>query len=90
MAFLLIPLQVDNLNALSSLGLTLPSPSYLIGSLIFGLIGYVAWRYGRRQSMPYPKWLGVALMFYPYAVSNTVAMYVIGVALTAAVWFTRV
>lgn len=80
---------MDNLNALSSLGLTLPSPAYLIGSLIFGLIGYVAWRYGRRQSLPTPKWLGVALMFYPYAVSNTVAMYVIGVALTAAVWFTR-
>jgi hypothetical protein len=28
-------------------------------------------------------WLGVALMFYPYAVSGTVALYAVGLALCA-------
>ncbi len=67
------------------MGLSLPTPAYLIGAILFGLIGLSAWRWGRVRENQHVKWLGVALMFYPYAVPNTALMYVIGAALCAAV-----
>lgn len=80
----------QELAALQSLGFTLPSPAYIAGALVFGLIGLVAWRLGRRQERPLTKWLGVALMFYPYLVSNTAWMFVVGAALCAGLWYDRV
>ena len=80
---------MDELNALSGLGLELPSPSYLIGAIVFGLIGFAAYRYGKRMSRDRVKWIGVALMLYPYAVSETVMLYVIGVALCVAMYVWR-
>jgi hypothetical protein len=71
----------DNLVALEALGFTLPSTSYIIGVVIFGIIGWVAWRYGKRRSLPATKWIGVALMLYPYAISATWLLYVVGAAL---------
>ena len=71
----------DNLAALEALGFTLPSTSYIIGAVLFGIIGWVAWRYGKRRSLPATKWIGVALMLYPYAISATWLLYVVGAAL---------
>ncbi len=71
----------DNLIALEALGITLPSISYIIGAVIFGIIGWVAWRYGKRRSLPVTKWIGVAMMLYPYAISATWLLYVVGAAL---------
>lgn len=70
-------------------GLTLPSPAYLFGAIVFGLVGFAAWRYGRAQERPRTLWLGVALMVYPYLVSGTAWLWGIGIALSAAVWLTR-
>ncbi|MEY8874887.1 MAG: hypothetical protein AB9M60_00145 [Leptothrix sp. (in: b-proteobacteria)] len=69
-----------------ALGLVLPSPAELIGSLLFGLIGWAAWRSGRRRQQPATWGLGLALMVYPYAVSGTAMLYAIGVALCVALW----
>jgi MFS family permease len=80
---------MDSLDALKSLGLELPSPAYLIGMVVFGLIGLAAWRYGRKKEKPRTKWMGIALCFYPYVVTNTWAMYAVGIALCAGVWFDR-
>jgi hypothetical protein len=80
---------MDNLNTLGSLGLALPSPAYLLGALIFGIIGFAAYRYGKKTSSSYPKWIGVGLMLYPYAVSQTWLLYVIGAGLCAALYFVR-
>jgi hypothetical protein len=79
---------MDELNTLSGLGLALPSPAYLIGAILFGLIGFAAYRYGKRMERTKLKWIGVALMVYPYAVSGTVMLYVVGAALCVAmvVW----
>ena len=61
----------------------------LIGWTLFGAIGFVAFVYGKRQSAIKTMLLGVTLMAYPYFVSNTLAMYVVGVALTAALFIFR-
>ncbi len=71
----------DNLLALEALGITLPSTAYLIGVVVFGIIGFVAYRYGKKMSLPATKWIGIALMLYPYVVSATWLMYVVGVGL---------
>jgi len=80
---------MDTTQALESLGLTLPTPVYIAGALLFGLLGYAAYRYGKKTERPRSKWLGVALMLYPYVVPQTWLMYVVGVALCAGVYFDR-
>ena len=78
---------MDALKDLQSSGLlTLPSPAYIAGAILFGLVGMVAWRHGRKTSRPTPKWLGVALMLYPYAVPQTWLMYLVGTALCGWLW----
>ena len=68
---------------LQSLGLELPSVAYIVGSIVFGIVGLVAWRHGRRAGLPKPKWLGLALMLFPYATPQTWLMYLVGVVLCA-------
>ena len=70
------------MEELSALGFTMPTPAYLVGMLVFGLIGIAAYRYGKKTSQPKQKWIGVALMLYPYAVSQTWLLWGIGVGLT--------
>jgi hypothetical protein len=71
----------ENLAALEALGFTLPSAAYLIGVVIFGIGGYIAYRYGKKRSRPATKWIGIALMLYPYAISATWLLYVVGAGL---------
>jgi hypothetical protein len=78
---------MDELNTLGSLGLTLPTPAYLSGALLFGIIGFAAYRYGKKTARPYSKWIGVGLMFYPYAISRTWMLYLVGIGLCAALYF---
>jgi hypothetical protein len=79
---------VDELESVGSLGFSLPSPAYLVGAILFGLIGFAAYRFGNKSARPAVKWAGVTLMLYPYAISETWLMYAVGVGLCAAmVWF---
>ena len=72
----------DTLQQLTALGLLdLPSPSYLFGLVVFGLIGMMAYSSGGKKSNSKIKWMGISLMFYPYAVSQTWALYSVGVLL---------
>lgn len=71
---------------LESLGFTMPSPAYLFGAIVFGLIGWAAFRLGRRLERPATRWLGLALMLYPYLVSRTWLLYAVGAALCAAIY----
>ena len=61
----------------------------LIGGLIFGTIGFVAFMYGKKERAAKPLVIGIALMVYPYFVPNTVLAYIVGIALTAALYFWR-
>ena len=74
-------------SSLDLAGFTWPPPAYLFGALVFGLVGLGAFRYGRKTDRLRTLWIGVALMLYPYVVSNTAAMYAIGLALCAAIWW---
>ena len=80
---------MDNSSVIQSLGLTLPGPGYLFGALAFGFIGYAAYRYGKRAGRNLTKWLGVALMLYPYAIAQTWLLYVVGAILCAGLFIDR-
>ena len=72
---------------LATLGISLPTPTYLAGMLLFGLVGYVAWRKGRKEKRPALTWAGVALMLYPYVVPQTWLMYLVGTLGTLWLYF---
>ena len=61
----------------------------IIAWVIFGAVGFVAFMYGKRQVEWKAMAIGVALMVYPYFVANTIVLYVVGVALTAALFIFR-
>ena len=69
---------MDPLQALKTaepMGFALPTPAYLFGALLFGLIDWGTFRTGRRQQRPCGTWIGEALMLYPYLVSQTWLMF---------------
>ncbi|MDO8264531.1 MAG: hypothetical protein Q7T21_15100 [Gallionella sp.] len=73
---------MDELKNLESFGLVLPSPAYILGAILFGIVGYVAFRRGRKASTSALTWTGIALMMYPYVVPQTWLLWVVGIALS--------
>ncbi|HLF17765.1 MAG TPA: hypothetical protein VI749_02610 [Candidatus Omnitrophota bacterium] len=65
------------------------SVSALVATLIFGAIGFVAFNYGRKNSEFKPMVIGICLMGYPYFVKSTLTILLIGVGLTAGLYFFR-
>jgi len=78
---------MNTLQDLSALGLTLPSPAYLTGSILFGVVGWITFRRGRKTSVGTLTWAGLALMLFPYAVSETWMLWALGAALCGWVYF---
>lgn len=60
--------------------------AYIFGSILFGIVGYAAFKQGRRTSQPTLTWTGVALMVYPYGVSQTWLLWALGAGLSAWVY----
>ncbi|MDX1757102.1 MAG: hypothetical protein R3175_13655 [Marinobacter sp.] len=56
----------------------------LVWGLIFSAIGIGYFIYGRRQSNLAVRWCGLALILFPYLVTNPLVMVAIGVALMLA------
>ena len=65
------------------------SGANLIGGLLFGSIGFVAFIYGKRMHIWKPMFIGLALMAYPYFIANDIALFAIGVVGTAALFLFR-
>lgn len=63
--------------------------SNIIAGTIFGMIGLVAFMYGKKEKNYKPLGIGLVLMVYPYFISNTIMVYAVGIALTAALYFWR-
>lgn len=62
-------------------------PYNLLAGLIFGLIGFGAWRYGRSLELWKPIAIGLALMIYPYFTPNAWLTWGVGGALVVLLWF---
>ena len=80
---------MEELKTLEKLGITMPSMAYLAGAILFGIVGYAAYRYGKKTEMARPKWIGVALMLFPYATPETWQLYLVGGALCSALYAFR-
>jgi hypothetical protein len=78
--------QISHMPDPQSLGIELPSPAYVAGLVVFGIVGYVAWRRGRKTHRSSMTWVGVATMLYPYLVPQTWLLWLIGIAATAWIW----
>lgn len=61
----------------------------LFWGLIFGSIGFGFFLYGKNQRAIMPLVCGIALMVFPYFVSNTLLLVVIGLALMAIPYYVR-
>ena len=57
------------------------SAANLIGGFIFSGIGFIAFTYGKKMSNFKSMALGFALLIYPYFISSTVIMYIVGLLL---------
>jgi len=89
-----MPTDAEQIKALlNTAGLTTGSGGFnwpnLIGSGLFGIIGFSAFIYGKKEKSAKLMIIGLALMIYPYFVPNTVLLYLAGTALTAALYFWR-
>jgi len=78
---------MEALDTLNALGITLPTPAYIAASLLFSLLGLYAYYYGKRAELPMTRWLGVALMVYPYFISDTRILVLAGTLLCAGAWW---
>jgi len=66
------------------------STSSIFWGLLFGSIGLGYFLYGRKQQPIVPLFCGLALMVFPYFVSNAILLVAIGLALAVLPWFFRV
>jgi len=66
------------------------STSLLLWGLLFGSVGFGYFLYGKKQAAIVPMVCGIALMIFPYFVSNVLILVVVGIALAALPYFYRV
>ena len=66
------------------------SVSSLLWGLLFGSVGLGFFLYGKKQQAVVPLLCGLALMVFPYFVSNTILLVAIGFALIALPYFVRI
>ncbi len=59
----------------------------ILYGVLFGLVGIAAWQYGRRQASGRHMLLGVALMCYGYFVPGKLWSLLVGVVLTALLFW---
>jgi hypothetical protein len=58
-------------------------------AVVFGAVGFIAFRYGRKNQEPRPLFLGIALMAYGYFVTNAWVSLGIGAVLTVLLFFPK-
>jgi hypothetical protein len=65
------------------------SMATIVIAVVFGLVGFAAFRYGKKNAEPRPLFIGIALMAYGYFVTDPWISLAIGSALTLAIFFPR-
>ena len=66
------------------------STSSLLWAVLFGSVGLGFFMYGKRQNAAVPLVCGLALMIFPYFVSNITLLVAIGLALMALPYFVKI
>ena len=67
----------------------LPTPGSLFGAIVVGAIGMGAFVFGKRRGLAKPMLIGVALMVYPYFISDGWLVFLIGAALCYLLYLFR-
>lgn len=67
----------------------LDNPTLLMWSILFGAFGMGYFVYGKKQRSPVPFVVGIALMVYPYFITNVYFVVLIGAVLIAVPYFVR-
>ena len=81
---------MDNEEMQGMLMSLLPTPAYMMACIVFGMIGFVAYRFGKNTGRSKTRWLGLALMLYPYLIGSDIRLLIgAGVALCVALYVTR-
>lgn len=80
---------MQTIDAAQALSWTLPTASYLFGSFVFSIIGFAAFRFGRKTQATNVMIIGASMMVYPYFISATWLLYAVGAALCGALYFFR-
>jgi hypothetical protein len=70
-------------------GLDTLNISAMFAATIFGLIGFTAFLRGRKKGQAKTLIIGISLMAYPFLVTNPVVTWLVGIALTAALFIFR-
>jgi hypothetical protein len=63
------------------------SEAWLLWGVVFGSVGLAYFIYGKKQQRFVPLLCGIALMAFPYFISNTVLLVVVGLVLSAVPYF---
>ena len=58
-------------------------------AVAFSIVGWIAFRRGKKEGEPRPLFLGIALMAYGYFVTNAWVSFGIGAVLTLLLFFPR-
>ena len=58
--------------------------------MLFGSVGLGFFVYGKKQRAVVPLVCGLALMVFPYFISNTILLLAVGLALVAIPYFLRI
>ncbi len=61
----------------------------MIGGLIFSSFGFVAFVYGKKQSLLAPLVIGILMIVFPCFTQNTIAIYSIGIILSVSLYYYR-
>ncbi|MBK1881481.1 hypothetical protein JIN85_03580 [Luteolibacter pohnpeiensis] len=59
----------------------------IIAGILFGIIGFVAFSYGKKMELWKPMSIGLALMGYSWLVPNIWANWIVGILLCVLLWF---
>lgn len=65
------------------------SEAVLLWGVVFGSVGLAFFVYGKKQRLVVPLLCGIGLMAFPYFISNTVLLVVVGLALSIVPYFFR-
>ena len=67
----------------------MPNAAVLLWGVVFGSVGLDYFVYGKKQQRFVPLLCGIALMAFPYFISNTVLLVVVGLLLSVVPYFLK-